>query len=427
MFTKICIDNFMGISNKIDFNFIAESRNKEGQANLYKTSDGIYINKLIGILGSNGVGKSSSICAIGKIGSLMHRPILQVERKKNFFDFLDYEKNIENLKSHMEEITSVDIKEQNASRLNEDTYIEIEMYIEEKDEMTGYYKYIISFNGISKKITKEIFTFRKKYKGKEEELINIENANECQMYYIDKYFENLLMISSIDTDKLKVIQKHIEVFRNHYLKNSRILFSSIQGLTDTVDYIKFYDNNRKFMEEAIKIVDPKIDKIIIKTNEEDDKELEFILKSGGRITQEDLSTGTIKFLNTIISIVNIIKNRGILVIDEIEQNMHKELVYLILRLFMYLDKNSTQIIFTTHFPEIFDYQDESGHRFFKQDAIYLINNEENKISAQKVSKIRINDKRIKGDISINSLYKNELIATQPSIKEINRFIEGLKN
>ena len=55
-----------------------------------------------------------------------------------------------------------DITVQNLRRKNEDTKLEIEMYIvAETKELTGYYTYKIFFNGISKKIKNEYLGFGK--------------------------------------------------------------------------------------------------------------------------------------------------------------------------------------------------------------------------------------------------------------------------
>ena len=84
-----------------------------------------------------------------------------------------------------------------------------------------------------------------------------------------------------------------------------------------------------------------------------------------------------------------------------------ELIFLVLRLFIQLDNNSTQIIFTTNLPEIFDCLNESEQKLFKQDAIYLLNNISGNVEAKKMSQIMINGKRIKGDALVSTIYKKE--------------------
>ena len=107
------------------------------------------------------------------------------------------------------------------------------------------------------------------------------------------------------------------------------------------------------MEAIVKIIDPKIKCIKMKPDN-DDEELIYELKTGGSITRESLSTGTKRFLNLVLNAIDVINKNGNLLIDEIELNMHKELIFLVLRLFVQLDNNATQILFTTNFFHHFE-------------------------------------------------------------------------
>lgn len=135
---------------------------------MHKTHDGIYINKLVGILAGNASGKTSIIDALGTLGNLMIEPIMILdyneERKKirNLIKNMESDKDkinqmIENIKN------SVVIEFQNVSRPDDDTYLEVEMYIED-NELTGYYNYILRLNGKERKIVEEKFSYRQNYK-----------------------------------------------------------------------------------------------------------------------------------------------------------------------------------------------------------------------------------------------------------------------
>ena len=130
MFTKVCIENFEGILNRIQLDFIAKSRKKDEQISLYRTHDGIYINKLVGILAGNASGKTTVIDALGTLGSLMLEPIMTLdykeERKKirNLLKNMEYDKDQINQK--IEKINnSVVIEVQNVSKPEEDTYLSL--------------------------------------------------------------------------------------------------------------------------------------------------------------------------------------------------------------------------------------------------------------------------------------------------------------
>lgn len=428
MFTKICIENFEGILNRVEFDFIAKSRNRENQICLYKTHDGIYINKLIGILAGNASGKTTIIDALGKMGSLMLKPIMT-------FDFNKQKNNINKMLRH-EKVDEVEIGQliesfnnnvclevQHVSSKDEDTYIEVEMYIDD-DELSGYYNYILQFNGIDKKITTEKFTYRKNYKNNPTEILNLHYISECQLYYINKYYDNIINLEMINKEGLERRYKYINTFFKHYINDSEIIRTEIPDFMEEVSFLKFYKKNKNIMEQIIKIVDPKIKRIKMKTDT-DEEELIYELKTGGNITREELSTGTKRFLSLTVNAMDVIRNKGVLLIDEIEENMHKELIFLILRIFVQLDNNSTQIIFTTNLPEIFDCLNEYEQKLFKQDSIFLLNNVDGNVQAFKIAQIRINGRRIKGDALVSTIFKKGDISVQPNKEEIDNFLKTI--
>ena len=428
MFTRICIENFEGIFNRVEFDFIAKSRNRENQICLYKTHDGIYINKLIGILAGNASGKTTIIDALGKMGSLMLKPIMT-------FDFNKQKNNI-NAMLRNEKVDEIEIGQiiesfknnvcleaQHVSSKNKDTYIEVEMYIDDY-ELSGYYNYVLQFNGINKKITTEKFTYRKNYKNNPVEILNLHFISECQLYYINKYYDNIINLEMVNKEALEKRYKYINTFFKHYINDSEIVRTEIPDFIEEVSFLKFYKKNKDIMEQIIKIVDPKIKRIKMKTDS-DEEELIYELKTGGNITREELSTGTKRFLSLTVNAMDVIKNKGVLLIDEIEENMHKELIFLILRLFVQLDNNSTQIIFTTNLPEIFDCLNEYEQKLFKQDSIFLLNNVDGTVQAHKISQIKINGRRIKGDALVSTIFKKGDISVQPNKDEIDNFLKTI--
>ena len=429
MFTKICIENFEGILNKVEFDFIAKSRKKEEQISLFKTHDGIYINKLVGILSGNASGKTTIIDALGTLGSLMIEPIMTLdfneERKKIKHLIKNVEYENDKINQMIEKINnSVVIEVQHVSKLTLDTYLEVEMYIEEEN-LTGYYNYILQLNGKNKKISREEFSYRKNYTDEKTYIINLKNTSECQLYYINRYHDNMLDLEMINKEVLENRYKYINVFFKHYINHSEIIGTDTPDFIEDMSFIKFYKKNGNLMEAILKIVDPKINKVKMKPDN-DEEELIYELKTGGVITRENLSKGTKRFLNLALTAIDVINKKGVLLIDEIEQNMHKELIFLILRLFVQLDNNSTQIIFTTNLPEIFDCLNEKNQKLFKQDAIYILNNIDGEVNAIQMSKIKIDGKRIKGDALVSTIYKKEKIFVQPNKIQIDNFIRSIK-
>ena len=140
-----------------------------------------------------------------------------------------------------------------------------------------------------------------------------------------------------------------------------------------------------------------------------------------------LSTGTERFLNLIRYVNEIIDKNGVLAIDEIEQNLHKDLVELIIKLFSEMTNKNAQIIFTTLSPEIFDIVDENNKKIFKQDTIFIINCDNDDIQIDKLIDLQIDGGRVNGDASVANLYKRKKISCHPDKEQIELFLSNFKN
>lgn len=434
MFTKIFIDNFLGISAPVTFDFISQSRNKNKLNSVIKIEDGIYVNKLVGIIGGNASGKTSILAAINMIGQILTSPILQFDlndKMDSIRELLEKDNNIEDRKLLRDMIDSInsstDIVVQNLRRKDEDTIIEVEMYItSDEKELTGYYTYKVRLNGKSKKIKNEFLGFRKKYKGKNEPIIRIEDAKEGQVYYINRFFRNITDIDKESKTELEKKYKYCKVFVEHYIKNSATLDTSEDCNYKDLKYIDWYKKAPESLRTLVRVVDPKIKDVKI-DNDNKYEELVFVLKDGSNITRSMLSTGTERFLNLIRYVNEIIDKNGVLAIDEIEQNLHKDLVELIIKLFSEMTNKNAQIIFTTLSPEIFDIVDENNKKIFKQDTIFIINCDNDDIQIDKLIDLQIDGGRVNGDASVANLYKRKKISCHPDKEQIELFLSNFKN
>ncbi len=434
MFTKIFIDNFLGISAPVTFDFISQSRNKDKLNSVIKIEDGIYVNKLVGIIGGNASGKTSILSAINMIGQILTSPILQFDlndKMDSIRELLEKDNNIEDRKLLRDMIDSInsstDIVVQNLRRKDEDTIIEVEMYItSDEEELTGYYTYKVRLNGKSKKIKNEFLGFRKKYKGKNEPIIRIEDAKEGQVYYINRFFRNITDIDKESKTELEKKYKYCKVFVEHYIKNSATLDTSEDCNYKDLKYIDWYKKAPESLRTLVRVVDPKIKDVKI-DNDNKYEELVFVLKDGSNITRSMLSTGTERFLNLIRYVNEIIDKNGVLAIDEIEQNLHKDLVELIIKLFSEMTNKNAQIIFTTLSPEIFDIVDENNKKIFKQDTIFIINCDNDDIQIDKLIDLQIDGGRVNGDASVANLYKRKKISCHPDKEQIELFLSNFKN
>ena len=434
MFVNIYLDNFFGISAPIELDFISKSRNKDSNMSVIKIEDGVYINKIVGIIGGNASGKTSILRAINTIGNILTRPICQFDAEdkfNNIQNLLDNDPSTENRKLlydfFNEYQSSTDITFQNVRRKNEITTFKIEMYILDKEEeLNGYYTYLVQLDGIKKKIKKEFLGFRKKYKDINEPIIEINDAKEGQVYYINRYFKNIV---DIDINKKKYLErkyKYINTFVTHYIKNSANISTESDCNYKNLKYIDWYKKTPETLRTLVRVVDPKIKDLMVDTDNKYE-ELLFVLKDDSKITRNMLSTGTERFLNTMRYVNEIIEKNGILIVDEIEQNLHKDLVGLIIRLFGEMSKNNSQIIFTTLSPDIFDITNNDNKKIFKQDSIFVLNCDSDDIRINKLMDMKISGERVKGDASVSNLYKNKKISIHPNIEQINIFLENFNN
>lgn len=434
MFTKIFIDNFLGISSPIELNFIAKSRGKDNNNSVAKTVDGMYINKMIGIIGGNASGKTSILSALNTIGGLLVQPILQFnieDKLKELEKLISDDTNPENRKiihRVIEDYNSgIDIRFQNLKRKNDNSIFEIEMYIEnENDELTGYYTYIIVLSGVEKCIKNEILKYRKTYKQKNEDIVNIVNSKEGQVYYINRYFKNITDINNDKKEQLEKKYKYINCFITHYIKNSATISTDSENNYKELKFIDWYKKNPDVFTTLARIVDTKICDVIIEKDARNE-ELLFVLRDGSKITRNMLSTGTDRFLNLIRYVNDIIEKNGVLIVDEIEQNLHKDLVGLIINMFSNNNNSNSQIIFTTLSPEIFDVLDENNKKVFKQDMIYILDSISDTIKIDKLMDLKIDGQRVKGDASVSNLYRDKKIARHPDVEQINLFLNNFKN
>ena len=245
---------------------------------------------------------------------------------------------------------------------------------------------------------------------------------------LEKWGE-LTDIADIDNTKKEELErkyKFTKTFVTHYIENSANISTSEEHNPEKLKFIDWYKKSPDTLRTLVRVVDPKIKDVMIDTDNKYE-ELLFILKDGSKITRSMLSTGTERFLNTIRNVNKIIDKNGILIVDEIEQNLHKDLVGLIIRLFGEMSKNNSQIIFTTLSPEIFDISNKENKKIFKQDSIFILNSDYDDIKIDKLMDLKIDGERVKGDASVANLYKSRKISVHPNIEQIKIFLENFNN
>lgn len=209
--------------------------------------------------------------------------------------------------------------------------------------------------------TNEDVTFGKEY----EKLLHSYTKIPSERLYISvlEYFLD-------DISKRKILEDFIEFFVKEYNVYSEILFEfSIKKVAGSISYHKklIEDNNyRNKIERYLKQIDVgivglKIDKKIVLDEDTGKEKEKTIVKTIHNIFNDEgnpcgeryfdifqESTGTLRFLSYIQSIVDMTEKGGIFIVDEMSARLHPLLTKLIIDIFQSSSNTKAQLIFTTH-------------------------------------------------------------------------------
>lgn len=192
--------------------------------------------------------------------------------------------------------------------------------------------------------------------------------------------------------------------KDHIIGNYLSPFS-INGVTVTNSFFECLNYfNNELTTEIIKLLDDSIEKIKYLGGDS----VEFVRRGQKKLvlnrTQllNQLSNGTIKGIELYIRVVSLLKNGGILIVDEIENCFHKNLVNNLLFLLMdkTINKHNAQIIFSTHYVEILDV-------FQRRDNIFILHKTDGNI---KISNL-YEDYDIRCELSKSKRFNNNTFGT----------------
>ena len=210
----------------------------------------------------------------------------------------------------------------------------------------------------------------------------------------------------------------------------KIMNNKVQDIV--IDEIDMTNKNKlttkeKIPVEYIKYFDPSIESIRILSKDVPSEKMnvEVTFKNDSIIQvplielSNYLSSGTIKGINLFIDIEKTLKNGGYLIIDEIENHLHKSVIMNIIQVFANsLNKNGATLIFSTHYSEIIDMVPRT-------DMIYVATKEENLIQFKKMSQGL-------GDQDRNDKKKSEVLlsgklSNTPTYKDLKRVRAKLRS
>ena len=123
------------------------------------------------------------------------------------------------------------------------------------------------------------------------------------------------------------------------------------------------------------------------------------------------SAGTAKFYAMLYPILHVLKNGGVLLVDELESSLHVRLCQALIRLFNNKETNpkNAQLIFTTHSTELMH------SKLLRRDQIYFI--EKNKYGVSNIYSLFDIDLDIRSNFNYANNYLAGRFGATPNLKE----------
>ncbi len=421
MYIYLKIDNICGIDKGIKIDFLAEPRKRNKRETVVEIEKGKNINKLTGILGCNASGKSSIIKSIMAIDMFL-KYNSNSERNQSEDKERRYYKRIEEL-----------MPKANVNRKDEYSVIELCAYIENCSK-PGIYTYRLEYT-LNHEIeikTKEKLTYKCNLNStKEEKILDIEKKRIESEIGLKYNYKDSFIQDIIDEKAMSNFEEKLEYYKCFYEYIDNELIYAEESIDDRgLQYwliLSWIEEDKETLEEVVKLIDKTIEKFDIEIVEgSKQKRIYYYNKSNQKLTFYDMSNGTRKFLSYIYLLLITLNNNGMILIDEIENSLHNDLVKFILKLVTIRNSNS-QIIFTTNDQYTMD------EEIMRIDQMYYLEKDnDGKTELKRFSESIRNEKNsnnVRNDETIRKKFKEKSICRgfQPSSEKIDLFINSIEN
>lgn len=375
---KLKVSGFRMLSNDFTLDFVTRARVScsEESSEVIKIDNNLYTYSLIAFTGSNSSGKSTTL-------DLIKNTLILMKTGRWIYKSSDF--NSSDIKMHIE------------------FYLDGDIYI--------YDAIILPIDELSEgqimspfcKIINETLKYAR-YDGK------------CGKHYIDdlKFDIDYQATGIDDTSKLIFLCKdksngyYLPEFSKNGVLVNKLFFESLNFLGD------------ELTKEIIRLLDDSIEYI----NFDGTDSVNFKRFNSEEITLTKkevlglLSNGTIKGIDLYIRVAILLKTGGIMVIDEIENCFHKNLVNNLLFLITdtALNKKNAQIIFSTHYVEILDI-------FDRRDNIFILHKTNNEIFLENL----YDDYEFRTEILKSKKFNNNAFNTLLNYDQLMKVKRLLKN
>ena len=418
MYIYIKMDNICGIDKEIKIDFLAEPRKRNKKETVVEIESGKNINKLTGILGCNASGKSSIVKAIMAVDM-----------------FLKYNSNNEKSQSEEKErklyrrIEDI-MPKANANRKDEYSLIELSAYID-KCSKPGIYTYRLEYT-LNPEIeikTREKLIYKSSFTSEEKTKLNIEKRRLESEIGLKYNYKDSFIQDIIDEKAINSFEEKLEYYKCFYEYINNDLIYAEESIDDRgMQYwliLNWIEEDKTTLEEVVKLIDNSIEKFEIEKVEGfRQKRIYYYNRNNQKLTFYDMSNGTRKFLSYIYLLLITLNTNGLILIDEIENSLHNDLVKFILKLVTIKNSNS-QIIFTTNDQYTMD------EEIMRIDQMYYLEKDDKgKTDLKRFSdSIRDEKNKVRNDETIRKKFKKKTICKgfQPSNEKIDSFVDSIQS
>lgn len=231
--------------------------------------------------------------------------------------------------------------------------------------------------------------------------------------YLEKKDTSILDTSSLLLDNIKT-----KVYLDEFTNNNVLDFGSIfyrntffdtlrneKNIALTSSLFRLLDDNI----ESIKVLDA--DYVLYKEYSSPEKKMRNEELIG------ILSDGTIRGSELFLRAIQALKHGGILIVDEIENCFHKNLVSSLISLFMSKNTNplGAQILFSTHYSQILDVMN-------RRDSIYVLHKIHGKITIK-----NLKEYNLRSEISKSAALDNNLFDTQVDYDNLMKVKDNIED
>lgn len=199
--------------------------------------------------------------------------------------------------------------------------------------------------------------------------------------------------------------------------------------------MNFLSSISDFSSEVVLYLDPTIEEFSLKVPRRIDKQslsidqIVFDLKLFGQPQiqvpflelNQYLSSGTIRGLNLISMIADVLEEGGYLLVDELENHFNKSIVENLIEFFQSdVNKKGATLIFSTHYSELLD-------SVKRRDSIKVVRKKSNEINISSLNKLADEKGRNRSDIRNSDLFLSGIFGTAPSFDRywnLNRYLKA---